>query len=79
MGEKGLRNKKNNLRNDRSQKRIAGPEYVRSDGKIIEAKFVQPNPCIGKKCDNNCESIDSEKRQKVLDHFWGLSGNRRRD
>lgn len=79
VGEEGLRNKRINSRKERSQKRMAGQEYVRSDGKIIESKSIQPNPCIGKKCGNNCENIDTEKRQKVFDHFWELSGDRRRD
>lgn len=71
--------KKINKRKERSEKRIAGQEYERSDGKITESKSIQPNPCIGKKCGNNCENIEPEKRQKVFDHFWGLSGNRRKD
>ncbi|XP_072400657.1 uncharacterized protein [Diabrotica undecimpunctata] len=79
VAEKGFRMKKKNSRKELSQKRASGQQYERKDGKIIEPKSVEPNPCIGKRCGNNCENIDTEKRQKVFDHFWGLCANRRRD
>ncbi|CAH1231300.1 unnamed protein product [Diabrotica balteata] len=79
VAEKGFRMKKKNSRKELSQKRASGQQYERKDGKIIEPKSVQPNPCIGKRCGNNCENIDTEKRQKVFDHFVGLCANRRRD
>lgn len=79
VGEDGLKKKNTNTRKERSQKIRAGQEYVRTDGKTIQAKAVQLNPCIGKKCGNNCKTISEEKRMSVFNHFWNLSAERRRD
>lgn len=79
VGEEGLKKKKINKRKERSQKIRAGQEYVRTDGKTIQAKAVQPNPCTGKKCGNNCETVSEEKRMSVFNHFWNHNAERRRD
>ncbi|CAG5023389.1 unnamed protein product [Parnassius apollo] len=79
VGEEGFRKEKKNSKKERQQKRFKGEEYVRKDGKTVNAKCLQPNPCSGKKCGNNCENISDERRQQVFDHFWKLTVDRRRN
>ncbi|CAG5042731.1 unnamed protein product [Parnassius apollo] len=79
VGEEGFRKEKKNSKKERQQKRFKGEEYVRKDGKTVNAKCLQPNPSSGKKCGNNCENISDERRQQVFDHFWKLTVDRRRD
>ncbi|CAH0663609.1 unnamed protein product [Chilo suppressalis] len=79
VGERGLKRKKKNTRKERSALKQSGKTYTRTDGKIVQEKTIQPNPCKGKKCGNNCENVTEEKRQQVFNHFWTLPSERRRD
>lgn len=39
---------------------------------------MKPNPCIGKKCPNNCENIPDDRREKLFKYFWDLGTHQRR-
>ncbi|CAG4974410.1 unnamed protein product [Parnassius apollo] len=79
VGEKGLKRVKKNTRKERALSKQTGKEYVRKNGQLVPEKSIQPNPCKGKKCGNNCENVTEEKRQQVFKHFWSLTPERRRD
>ncbi|KAL4719413.1 hypothetical protein ACJJTC_019668 [Scirpophaga incertulas] len=63
------------------QKRLreSGQSYTKKDGTKAPAKEIKPNPCMGKKCGNNCDSVTNEKRKSIFDYFWSLTKTRRRD
>jgi hypothetical protein len=79
VSDAGLRKVRVNKKKERSVKKSTGQEYEQKNGKLIAAKSVQPNPCSGKKCGNNCENVTMEKRKQIFDHFWKLSIDRRKD
>ncbi|CAG9763460.1 unnamed protein product [Ceutorhynchus assimilis] len=79
VGELGKITKKPNKRALKKKAKQSGQEYVKSDGTVVPAKQIKPNPCSGKKCGNNCENISDERRKLIFDHFWNLSVDRRKD
>ena len=42
-------------------------------------RSINPNPCLGKTCGNNCQDISDDKRKSIFDHFWSLSPQRKKD
>lgn len=79
VGELGKITKKPNKRELKKKAKQSGQEYVKSDGTVVPAKQIKPNPCSGKKCGNSCENISDERRKLIFDHFWNLSVDRRKD
>lgn len=79
VGDFGEKEKKINERKERLQKKRKGEQYVTKKGVTVPAKKVLPNPCLGKKCGNDCGSLPEERRQSIFQHFWQLDSSRRRD
>ncbi|XP_047033404.1 uncharacterized protein LOC124639933 [Helicoverpa zea] len=71
VGEKGFRKKRP------LPKRLQA-KSERCSGK---GKKVQPNPCAGKKCGNECElNFSDEDRRNIHELYWGLGSSvRQRD
>jgi len=59
--------------------RIDGKSYKTRKGTVVKEKFVQPNPCFTKKCQNNCGIITEELRQAVFEEFYKLNSQQRKD
>ncbi|CAG4931994.1 unnamed protein product [Parnassius apollo] len=74
---KRFKKSEENTRKERAVSKQTGKEYVRKDGQLVPEKSIQPNPCKGKKCGNNCENVTEENRQQVFKHFWTLTPERR--
>lgn len=79
VGDSGLRKKKINKRKVITDAREKGREYIRKNGCIVNARCLQPNPCLGKACGNNCQEVSDAKRKNIFDHFWGLTPQRKKD
>lgn len=71
--------RKENKRGIKKKAKQSGQAYTKSDGTLVPAKTLRPNPCTAKKCGNNCEIVTEEKRKHIFDHFWSLSTERRKD
>ncbi|RVE40369.1 hypothetical protein evm_014980 [Chilo suppressalis] len=63
-------------RKKKGKKRL---KETRVDGSITKEKQLQENPCVGKKCGNNCAEIAEDRRKQIFDHFWSLSAERKKD
>ncbi|CAG9790347.1 unnamed protein product [Diatraea saccharalis] len=72
------RKSKAKVSGENSAKKKRGETYVNKDGEVVEGKRMKPNPCIGKKCPNNCESIPDDRREKLFKYFWDLGIHQRR-
>lgn len=72
------RKSKAKVSGENSAKKKRGETYVNKDGEVVEGKRMKPNPCIGKKCPNNCENIPDDRREKLFKYFWDLGTHQRR-
>ncbi|CAK1592734.1 unnamed protein product [Parnassius mnemosyne] len=79
VGNKATKKVPKNKRKQAAQKRLSGQSYIKTNGEVVQEKKVQPNPCVGKKCGNNCGDITEERRISIFKHFWSLSEQRRKD
>jgi len=68
-----------NKRKINAKLRIDGKSYKTSKGTVVKEKYVQPNPCYTKKCQNSCGIITEELRQNVFDAYYELDGQQRKD
>lgn len=59
--------------------RAKGLESLKTDGTILNKREMHPNPCIGKKCGNNCQDIGEERRKTIFENYWSISSQRQRD
>ncbi|XP_069357325.1 uncharacterized protein [Maniola hyperantus] len=79
VGEYATRITKINSRKERSKNKNSGQQYITNKGVVVPAKTVLANPCSGKKCGNDCESLSEERRESLFNFFWSLEKTRRRD
>ncbi|KAL4718752.1 hypothetical protein ACJJTC_001895 [Scirpophaga incertulas] len=79
VGEKGYRKKTQNTKKKMKEAKQKGEEYIKSNGSIRKRREMKPNPCTGKKCGNDCQSISDERRLSLFKHFWSLTSEKQRD
>ncbi|KAL4718443.1 hypothetical protein ACJJTC_001466 [Scirpophaga incertulas] len=78
VGEKGYRKKTQNTKKKMKEAKQKGEEYIKSNGSIRKRREMKPNPCTGKKCGNDCQSISDERRLSLFKHFWSLTSEKQR-
>lgn len=70
---------KGNKRKMNATLRINGKSYKTRKGTVVNEKYVQPNPCHTKKCQNNCGIITEELRQNVFQAYYELDSQQKKD
>jgi hypothetical protein len=79
VGENATKQQRKNNKKERQKLKQSGQAYIRHDGTMVPSKEIQPNPCMGKKCGNDCGSVTDEKRRNIHTFFWNLSVQRKKD
>ncbi|KAJ8880634.1 hypothetical protein PR048_017104 [Dryococelus australis] len=62
------------LKDKRKRQRSSGEPYHNDKGSFVCGRKLQPNPCLSKKCHNDCSKKCSElERQEMFRLYWGFS------
>lgn len=79
VGDRAFKKIRFNRKKQNKEFRDKGLQCVKTDEKLQNKREIHPNPCIGKKCGNNCQDIGEERRKTIFEHYWSISSQRQRD
>lgn len=79
VGDRAFKKIRINKRKQNKELQNKGLQFEFQDGIIQNKRELQPNPCIGKKCGNNCQDIGEDKRKAIFEHYWSLSSQAQQD
>ena len=67
-------------KNVHREQRAHGLPYTDDKGKMHAPRSLKPNPCIGKRCQNKCGLLWTEKaRLQLFQMYWSLGHQQQRD
>lgn len=80
----GVKKRKKAARENKKKSKLYGKTYkkLKSDGSIqkVDEKNIKENPCFGKKCSNECNTISEEERLLIFNRYWkDFDHTRKRD
>lgn len=74
--KKGQKRKKKKTNLELQKKRRnSGKSYFNYKEEFVDKKNVLPNPCLNKKCVNQCNNFSENERKTIFINFWKLGGN----
>jgi len=80
----GVKKRKINARVNKKTCKLYGESYkkLKKNGSIVtvDKKIIKENPCLGKKCTNECNTITEEERLVIFNRYWkDFDHTRKRD
>lgn len=73
-------NQVNQLKDKRKinqRKKYGGKEYLNCKNVIQSGKKIRDNPCIGKKCNNSCNTFSENERKQIFYNYYNLEDNKK--